>query len=57
MKNAHGSARLPLSLVVYILWAAITIGGGIWLRMQTAHDLWIAERDTDISMIRKLQAA
>lgn len=30
--------------------------GGIWLRMQTAHDLWIAERDTDISTIRKLEA-
>ncbi|MDH4414053.1 MAG: CPBP family intramembrane metalloprotease [Rhizobium sp.] len=31
MKYAYGSARLPLSLAVYILWAAITILGGIWL--------------------------
>lgn len=31
MKNVHGSARLPLSLAVYILWAAITILGGIGL--------------------------
>lgn len=31
MNFAHGKARLPLSLIVYVLWAAITIGGGIWL--------------------------
>ncbi|MBX9467700.1 MAG: CPBP family intramembrane metalloprotease [Rhizobium sp.] len=31
MKNALGSARLPLSLAVYIIWAAITILGGMLL--------------------------
>ena len=50
--------RKPVSPSVAVkLGAFFGNGGGIWLRMQTAHDLWIAERDTDISMIRKLQAA
>lgn len=31
MNFAHGRFRLPFSLVVYLLWAAITIPGGIWL--------------------------
>jgi uncharacterized protein len=31
MKNAQGRARLPLSLAVYVIWAAITILGGLWL--------------------------
>lgn len=31
MKFAQGNARLPLSLLVYVFWAAITILGGIWL--------------------------
>lgn len=31
MKTAQGSARLPLSLAVYIIWAAITILGGMLL--------------------------
>lgn len=31
MNFAHGRARLPFSLLVYLLWAAITIFGGMWL--------------------------
>lgn len=31
MNFAHGRARLPFSLLVYFLWAAITIFGGMWL--------------------------
>lgn len=31
MKTAQGGARLPLSLAVYIIWAAITIFGGMLL--------------------------
>jgi uncharacterized protein len=31
MNIAHGKARLPLSLIVYVLWAAVTILGGIWI--------------------------
>lgn len=31
MKFAHGQARLPFSLMVYGIWATITIYGGIWL--------------------------
>jgi addiction module HigA family antidote len=50
--------RKPVSPSVAVkLGAFFGNGGGIWLRMQTAHDLWIAERDTDISTIRKLEAA
>ena len=32
-------------------------GPGPWVRMQAAHDLWKAERDTDVSGIETLQAA
>ncbi|MDH4439008.1 MAG: CPBP family intramembrane metalloprotease [Rhizobium sp.] len=31
MKNAHGRARLPLSLAVFVIWAAITMLGGMLL--------------------------
>lgn len=31
MNFANGPARLPFSLIVYIIWATITIYGGIWL--------------------------
>jgi len=31
MNFANGPARLPFSLMVYIIWATITIYGGIWL--------------------------
>lgn len=31
MNAAWGQARLPISLLVYLLWAAITILGGLWL--------------------------
>ena len=29
-------------------------GGGIWLRMQAAHDLWDAERDKDVQKVKSL---
>ena len=32
-------------------------GGAMWLRLQSAHDLWHAERETDVSDIQPLQAA
>ena len=32
-------------------------GPGLWVRMQAAHDLWNAERDTDVSGIEPLKAA
>ncbi len=32
-------------------------GAGVWVRMQAAHDLWKAERDTDVSGIETLRAA
>ena len=32
-------------------------GPGLWVRMQAAHDLWKAERDTDVSGIETLTAA
>jgi addiction module HigA family antidote len=31
-------------------------GGGLWLRMQTAFDLWHAERETDTSKIETIEA-
>jgi addiction module HigA family antidote len=32
-------------------------GPGLWMRMQTAHDLWHAERNVDVSGIQTLQMA
>ena len=32
-------------------------GGAMWLRLQSAHDLWHVERDIDVSDIQPLQAA
>jgi antitoxin HigA-1 len=32
-------------------------GAGIWLRLQAAYDAWHAERDIDVSRVRKLAAA
>ena len=29
-------------------------GGGLWLRMQAAHDLWNAERDKEVRKIKTL---
>ena len=29
-------------------------GGGLWLRMQAAHDLWNAERDKDVRKVKTL---
>jgi antitoxin HigA-1 len=30
-------------------------GGGIWLRMQAAYDLWDAEQDKDVRKVKLLQ--
>jgi addiction module HigA family antidote len=32
-------------------------GPGIWLRMQVERDLWLAERNVDVSSIPTLEAA
>lgn len=32
-------------------------GAGSWLRMQAAHDAWIAEREVDLTAIPTLQSA
>lgn len=32
-------------------------GSGLWLRMQAEYDLWIAERETDVSHIPTLEVA
>ena len=32
-------------------------GAMLWVRMQSAHDVWLAERDVDISEIPTLKAA
>ena len=32
-------------------------GAGLWVRMQAAHDLWRAERHTDVSGIERLVVA
>jgi len=32
-------------------------GLGIWLRMQAAHDAWVAEREIDVSDIPTLHAS
>ena len=32
-------------------------GGGVWLRMQAAFDLWGAERDKSVTAIKPLRAA
>lgn len=32
-------------------------GGGIWLRMQAAHDLWMAERDPSLAEVQALEPA
>ena len=32
-------------------------GTGLWLRMQTEHDIWKAEREVDLSGVKPLRAA
>jgi addiction module HigA family antidote len=39
------------------LGAAFGNGAGIWLRMQASHDAWTAERDVDVSAVRRLKVA
>jgi addiction module HigA family antidote len=39
------------------LGAVFETSAASWLRMQTAYDLWHAERDVDISKLRSLAQA
>jgi len=39
------------------LGAALGNGPGIWLRMQAAYDAWHAERDVDVSAVKRLKVA
>ena len=32
-------------------------GAGFWLRLQAAHDTWMAEHEIDVSAVRPLNAA
>jgi len=32
-------------------------GAGLWMRMQAAHDVWKAERETDVSGVPTLSSA
>jgi addiction module HigA family antidote len=47
--------RKPVSAdVAARLGAAFGDGAGVWLRMQAAYDAWHAERDTDLSGIKRV---
>jgi addiction module HigA family antidote len=49
--------RKPVSPTVAVkLGKLFGDGGGIWLRMQTAHDAWRAEREVDVSAIPTIGA-
>lgn len=51
-------SKKPVSASVAVrLGALLGNGAGIWLRMQGAYDVWHAEREVDVSGIRKLEAA
>lgn len=50
--------KKPVSPEVAVrLGAALGNGAGIWLRMQAAFDAWHAERNVDVSKVRKLAPA
>jgi antitoxin HigA-1 len=50
--------RKPISpMVAARLGRLFGNGGGIWLRMQAAHDLWAAERDASLVEVKALEAA
>lgn len=52
------SERKPVSPdVAARLGAAFGNGAGLWLRMQAAFDAWHAERNIDVSKVRRLKAA
>jgi antitoxin HigA-1 len=47
--------KKPISLEVAAR-AGKLFGGGPWIRMQAAHDVWHAERNVDVSGIPTLKA-
>jgi addiction module HigA family antidote len=48
--------RKPVSAAVAVkLGKLYGQGGGLWIRMQTAYDLWHAEREVDLSNIKTLE--
>ena len=50
--------KKPVSPEVAVrLGTAFGNGPGFWLRMQAAFDAWHAERNVDVSKVRKLQTA
>lgn len=50
--------RKPVSASVAVrLGKLFGTGGGIWARMQSAHDFWLAERQTDTAGIPTIKAA
>lgn len=50
--------RKPITPAVAVrLGKLLGNGAGIWLRMQTAHDVWQAERDVDLSAIPSIVTA
>lgn len=52
------SQRKPVSAAVAVkLGKLFGQGGGLWIRMQTAYDLWHAEREVDVSDIKTLEQA
>jgi addiction module HigA family antidote len=49
------SGKKPVSAdVAARLGAAFGDGAGVWLRMQAAYDAWHAERETDLSRIKRV---
>lgn len=49
--------RKPVSPTVAIkIGALLGNGGGLWLRMQAAYDLWHAEQEIDVSEIAPIGA-
>lgn len=47
--------RKPVSAEVAArLGAAFGDGAGVWLRMQAAYDAWHAERNTDLSRVKRV---
>jgi addiction module HigA family antidote len=50
--------RKPVSAAVAVKFGKLFgQSGGLWIRMQTAYDLWRAEREVDVSKIKTLEPA
>ena len=50
--------RYPVTAEIAVrLGAYFGNGAGVWLRLQTAHDLWRAEREVDTANIRPMKQA